>query len=123
MFLKMRKLEALRREMEQLFSSPSMSYISSLNASFPLVNLYEDQDNLVVVAEVPGVDPESVQTVYKEGVLTLRKERPVGEFEKNIRVPFPVVVDQISATLQDGMLVAKLPKAEEAKPKQIKIQV
>jgi HSP20 family protein len=106
---------------------------------FPAVDVYEDKDTLTVRAELPGLKKEEIEISLHEGVLTLagerkgevkaegaetyRSERWLGRFSRTVNLPVAVVADQIKATYTDGVLTVSLPKAEEAKPKQISITV
>jgi HSP20 family protein len=106
---------------------------------FPAVDVYEDKDSLQVKAELPGLKKEDIAISLQEGFLTLsgerkqeqkhegadvyRAERWVGQFERSINLPCSVEADKITATYNEGVLTVTLPKAEEAKPKQIPISV
>jgi HSP20 family protein len=110
-----------------------------LEGWFPAVDVYEDKDNLVVRAELPGMKKEDIEISLHEGFLTLsgerqaeknhegsetyRSERWLGRFHRSVGLPCAVVPDKIKATYTDGILTVSLPKAEEAKPKQIPISV
>jgi HSP20 family protein len=110
-----------------------------LEGWFPAVDIYEDKDNLLVRAELPGMKKEDIEISLHEGFLTLsgerkaqekqegaetyRSERWLGRFHRTISLPCSVVADKINATYTDGILTVTLPKAEEAKPKQIPVSV
>jgi len=110
-----------------------------LEGWFPAVDVYEDKDNLLVRAELPGMKKEDIEISLHEGFLTLsgerkaeekqegsetyRSERWLGRFHRTLSLPCAVVPDKIKATYTDGILTVTLPKAEEAKPKQIAISV
>jgi HSP20 family protein len=105
----------------------------------PAVDIYEQGTNIVLKAELPGVDPKDVDIRLENNVLSLRGqrklegevkresyhrvERSYGAFSRSFTLP--TVVDQasIKAEFKDGMLQVTLPKREEAKPKQIQISV
>ncbi len=103
----------------------------------PAFDLYEDEDKLTVRAELPGLKKDQVKLVLKDDVLTvsgerraeadapatdhIRRERVFGAFERQITLPFPVNQSEIVAKFEDGVLTITLPKAEEAKPRQIAI--
>jgi len=128
------EFERLERDMQTLFDRTG--YAPGRYA-YPLTNIYENKDDLQVVAELPGLDKSQVNLTYNDGVLTLagelppyqagknaaliRQERASGRFEKSLRLPVAVKADQIQANFKDGLLSITLPKAEEAKPKQIAI--
>lgn len=127
------RLEALRNEINSVFNN---SY--SMNSSYPLVNVYETEDDFKIVAELPGVTKDALNLTftgniltlsgrregkkYGEKISTLRKERLEGDFSKSLRIPVAVKSDEITANFNDGILTVVLPKSEEAKPKRIAIQ-
>ncbi len=130
-----KEMERLRREMDNIFSGFSRTAVA---ATYPLINVYEDKDKLVVTAELPGMTKEKVSITFSDGVLTIsgkqeqpesvknmnavRKERIDGEFEKSLNIPVKVDQDKISASFSNGILTITLPKAEDAKPKVIAIE-
>lgn len=105
----------------------------------PAVDIYEQEGNIVLKAEVPGVDPKDVGILVENNVLTLRGERKFdedvkkesyhrversyGTFTRSFTLPNVVDVDKIMAEHKDGVLRVTLPKKEEAKPRQIRINV
>ncbi len=99
---------------------------------FP-VDLYEDQANAYVRAELPGVNRDDIQVELTDGTLTLTAARktPVTEdqpeqsasFSRSLSIPAEVSADQVSATYENGVLTVTLPKREEAKPKKITVAV
>ena len=110
-----------------------------LEGWFPAVDVYEDKDMLQVKAELAGLKKEDIEISLHDGYLTLsgerkheekqengevyRSERWVGRFHRSISLPCRVDADKIKATYNEGVLTVTLPKAEEAKPKQIPITV
>ncbi len=105
----------------------------------PAVDIYEHEGNLVLKAELPGIDPKDVDVKVENNVLTLqgerkfesevkreeyhRVERAYGTFSRSFTLPNVVDTDKIKAEFKDGVLRVVLPKREEAKPKQISIAV
>jgi HSP20 family protein len=105
----------------------------------PAVDIYEHDGNLVLKAELPGIDPKDVDVRVENNVLTLqgerkfesevkreqyhRVERAYGTFSRSFTLPNVVDNDKIKAEFKDGLLRVVLPKREEAKPKQISIAV
>jgi HSP20 family protein len=103
------------------------------------VDIFEHEGNLVLKAELPGVDPKDVDVRVENNVLTLRGERKwttdvqresyhrversYGGFTRSFTLPSVVDTEKIEATYKDGMLKLVLPKKAEAKPKQISINV
>lgn len=105
----------------------------------PAVDIYEHDGNIVVKAELPGVDPKDVDVRVENNTLTLRGERKVdnevkqenyhrverayGTFTRSFTLPSVLDQEKIKAEYKDGVLKVTLPKREEAKPKQINIAV
>jgi HSP20 family protein len=104
----------------------------------PAIDMYEDKDNVIVEAQLAGIDPEQVDITIENDVLCLkgeseqkreveeknyyRKEIRRGNFYRSVQLPAHVQGDQASAAAADGVLKITIPKAPEAKPKTIKIQ-
>ena len=105
----------------------------------PSVDIAETDNEVVVTAELPGVKQDDVDITITDDVLTLkgekkeekevkeknyhRIERSYGSFQRSVSLPAGVQADKVKATYKDGVLHITVPKAEEAKPKQIKINV
>jgi len=136
------QLSSLREEIDRLFDQPLDTYNTPtqfwLGGGWPSVDLYEDHDKLFVKVEVPGMEKEDIDISLHDGVLAIsgerkaeekydnaethRTERFVGHFRRALSLPIAVQADKASANYQDGVLTITLPKAEEAKPKQIQVQ-
>lgn len=137
-----RHLSSLREEIDRLFDQPFGAFSTPqqfwLGGGWPTVDLFEDRDHLVVKAEIPGMKKEDIDISLHDGVLAIagerkteekydkaethRSERFVGRFHRALTLPVPVQADKTNANYQDGILTITLPKAEEAKPKQIQVQ-
>jgi HSP20 family protein len=105
----------------------------------PPVDIYEHDGNLVLKAELPGIDPKDVDVRVENNVLTLRGERKFdqevkrenchrverayGTFSRSFTLPNVVDTQSIKAEFKDGVLRVTMPKREEAKPKQIQVQI
>ena len=105
----------------------------------PPVDIYEHDGNLVLKAELPGIDPKDVDVRVENNVLTLRGERKLdqevkrenchrverayGTFSRSFTLPSIVDTTNIKAEFKEGVLRVTMPKREEAKPKQIQIQI
>ncbi len=105
----------------------------------PAVDIFEHEGDLVLKAELPGVDPKDVDVHVENNVLTLRGERKLesevkreqyhrverayGSFSRSFTLPNVVDTDKIKAEYKDGVLRVTLPQREEAKPKQITVAV
>ena len=113
-----------------------LARFESLSAYTPL-DIEETGEEVVVVAEVPGVKKEDVKVSLEDGVLSIGGERKphapsvrarglvrehrLGKFQRSVRLPYEVDAAAVSAELSDGLLRIVLPKAESAKPKEIVI--
>jgi HSP20 family protein len=105
----------------------------------PAVDIYEQNGNIVLKAELPGVDPKDVDVRVENNILTLsgerkldnevkretyhRVERAYGSFTRSFTLPNVVDTEKIKAEYKDGLLRMTLPKKDEARPKQISINV
>ncbi|MCX6137385.1 MAG: Hsp20/alpha crystallin family protein [Ignavibacteriales bacterium] len=114
------------------------SYRAGARASeYPYVNVAEYKDEVLVVAEVPGVPKENIKLQLHDGTLTisgerktpsgengtwLRNEISYGSFSRTIELPDHVNIDKVSAEYSNGILRITLPKSEEAKPREISIR-
>jgi HSP20 family protein len=109
------------------------------DARRPALDLFEDKDTVVVKIELPGLKKEDIAIDLNDGVLTvsstrqaevkhaqakvLRRETSPGQFARSVSLPYPVDAEKTKAAYTDGLLTITLPKAEEAKPKQIPIDI
>ena len=105
---------------------------------YPLMNIADNNEAIVIMAELPGVKKEDVHLTLDNGLLTisgerksvvtpegvewLRNEIRTGAFSRAIELPRQVNVERISAELTNGILRVVLPKAEEAKPREVRIK-
>lgn len=103
---------------------------------FPLINVFSDGDDFVVVAELPGVKKEDLDIqvrgdtlrihgkksiAYDEKASVHRRERSAGEFDRTLSLPDGVDAAKVSAEYRDGVLTLRLPRAESAKPRTVTI--
>jgi HSP20 family protein len=143
------QLDALRREIDRAFEESAVEsgplfrvafLPGQLARGYPLVNLHEDGDHIYVEAMAPGVDPDSLNLAVVHNTLTVsgekkrapaeikpeafhREERAGGKFVRTITLPVEIDESKVNAQYKDGLLLITLPKAEKAKPKQIRVQV
>ena len=136
------RLSNLRDELDTLFELPFWSNFGRQTQLFsgwtPALDLYQNNDNVIAVVELPGMRKEDVEISLHDGMLTIagerkmetqgsekaeRSERYIGKFRRSITLPTRVDADKVSATYKDGILTVTLSKAEEAKPKQIQVNV
>jgi HSP20 family protein len=136
----------LERRFENLVSAtrPSLfrgrsSSMSDLEIQEPAVDLYEEDDRIVVQAEMPGMSKDDIQISVTDNILTIRgektkekadkgkdyyrSERVYGTFLKTLPLPAEINPDKVEAKFNNGVLEIRLPKSEAAKKKQIKINV
>ncbi|MGL4209034.1 MAG: Hsp20/alpha crystallin family protein [Candidatus Adiutrix sp.] len=137
----MLELEKMRNHMETIYSALAggIGQIKkNYTGVFPPVNLTEDDDNLYLMAELPGADPSKLEVSIKGDTLALRgeitraeaadnlnyhrKERQSGNFRRNVSLPVKVAIDEINASFKQGILTVTMPKAAEAKPHQVNIK-
>jgi HSP20 family protein len=106
---------------------------------FPSLDVSETKNELVVKAEVPGMDPKDIDISLSDGMLTIKGEkrqekeekeadyhlveRSHGSFTRSILLPADIQSEKIRASYKDGILKITLPKSEGAKKKEIKIKV
>ena len=130
----------LRDELNSFFELPLWSSFPRAGQLFtgwsPALDLHQSTDNIVAVVELPGMRKEDIEISLHDGTLTIagerksetandeaeRSERYVGKFRRSITLPARVDANKVSATYRDGILTVTLPKAEEAKPKQIQVR-
>jgi len=102
----------------------------------PAVDIYESEEGLTLLADMPGVDRENLSIDLKDSVLTIRgivksppeagrkmihREYREGDYVRRFSLPEVIDQDKISAALKDGVLTLALPKVEPAKPKRIEV--
>lgn len=136
------RLSNLRDELDTLFELPFWSNFGRQTQLFsgwtPALDLYQNNDNVVAMIELPGMRKDDIEISLHDGMLTIsgerrtetndgekaeRSERYIGKFRRSITLPTRVDANKVSAKYKDGILTVTLPKAEEAKPKQIKVDV
>jgi HSP20 family protein len=123
----------LQREINRLFSN--VGHSTALD--YPAINVWEKANSLVVTTEVPGMDEENINISVtgttltisgmskadplKEGETYLRQERELGNFQRNVQLPFQVDSKAVEAKYEKGILKITLPRQKEDLPKKIKI--
>ncbi|MFN8597794.1 MAG: Hsp20/alpha crystallin family protein [Anaerolineae bacterium] len=131
--------EAMNRLFEDSFIRPSAWPLPFEGETVGMpVDVIEGKDNVVVKASVPGLKPEDIDVSITGDTLTIkgetkseekveqgsyiRQERRYGKFERSLQLPSLVVADKADAKFEHGVLTLTLPKAEEVKPKTIKVK-
>ncbi len=112
-------------------------YFPEATSAFPLVNLYETNEELKLIAPLPGVNPEKLDVNFVNGILTIsgnkednrekglnfiRSEREFGSFSKSVKIGAKVNHNDINATYKDGILEIGFKISEEKKPKKVEIK-
>jgi HSP20 family protein len=138
----LRNLGDIQGEMNRLFDSffgRPATVAAGERVWAPLADMYETKDDLFVTFELPGIREKEVAVSITGDVLTVKGERKLerdlkdegyhrlervyGRFERSVPLPMPVQADKVKATYRDGVLEIRLPKVEEVKPKEIKIDI
>jgi len=138
-----RDFERMRKEMDRFWDSFLEGTMRRRGEDgtewFPSLDVSETKNELVVKAEIPGMDSKDIDISLSDGMLTIRGEkkyekeekeenyhfieRSYGTFSRSVSLPRDLKHDKISASYKDGVLRVVLPKSEEAKKKEIKIKV
>ena len=132
-----REMDRFQRDMNRLlnqYTSPTRR----VAPSYPAVNVWFNDEGLVVSAEMPGVKSDDLDINVQRDNLTIsgilgseelpeeavyhRKERGSGQFSRTIQMPFSVNPDKVEASFKQGVLTIRLPRVEAEKPKKIKIK-
>jgi HSP20 family protein len=124
---------------EDTFSRRRAQQSAGAGVWYPPVDILESKDSYLIRAELPGMRSEDLKTEVNDGMLTLsgerkfeepangveyhRVERVAGKFSRSFHLPQTVKHDGIKATYRDGILEIQIPKADEAKPRQIAISL
>ena len=139
-----RELENLQKEMNRLFGVSAAGNPWEDTAVFrgqcsPAIDVYDSQDNFQVKADLPGMKKEEIEISLQDNNLTIKgekkkdnevkekdyykTERFYGSFSRILRFPAAIDAEKIDARYENGVLTVTLPKKEEAKPKQIRVNV
>lgn len=141
-----REIGLLQDEMNRLFDfSISRAFGGNNRDTFfqnnwgPAIDIYESDDDFLVKVDLPGMEKSDIDVSIHDGTLTIkgekklekdfqdksyvRAERYQGSFTRSIDLPSEVETDKVKASYTNGVLELLIPKKEEAKPKQIKVEV
>ncbi|HSR88419.1 MAG TPA: Hsp20/alpha crystallin family protein [Pontiella sp.] len=129
------ELRSLQREMNRLFGGYDGGTAMS---RFPALNVWGNEENVVVTAELPGFDVADIDMSIVDNQLTIkgqrraekpdkdavchRCERTAGSFLRTVRMPYAVEGNKVSASYDKGVLTITLPRHEATKPKRIEIK-
>ncbi len=136
------ELRTLRDEMEKTWNQFFKAWpsVETFRGEWvPSLDVSETKDEVVVRAEVPGIDAKDIDVTLKDGLLTIKgekkaekeekgenhhlTERRYGSFSRSVRLPFDVHASKIKANYKDGLLTITMPKSEKSKVKQIKVNM
>lgn len=132
------EMNRLQEEMNRLFGRHLNGAREIAAGGYPPLNLWEDENNLYVEAELPGFDLENLEICVTgknqlnikgerkrpelENGMWHRQERGYGSFSRLMELPGPVDSEKVGAEFQNGVLTITLPKKEEAKPRRIEVK-
>lgn len=127
--------QAMDRLFEDSFGRPTRMWDGQSGAYLPL-DVYTTQDEVVIRASVPGINPDEVEVTVEGSSVTIRgetkapqgqstyllQEQRYGPFARSIEIGIPIQADKAEAKFENGVLTLTIPKAEEVKPKIIKVK-
>lgn len=137
----LREMMSLRQAMDHLFDESVIRPTGWIGGAFgaPAVDMYQTENDVVVKATIPGIQPDDLHINVTGDVLSIEgeiraeteaeqasyvvRERRFGRFSRQIGLPAPVKCDKAQAEFEHGVLTLTLPKVEEVRPKQIPIKV
>jgi len=137
-FEPLREMVTLREAMDRLFDDAFTRPYGTDSLGAPAIDLYQTDEEVVLLASLPGLKADNVQISVTGELLTLKgefkekqemkekayhlRERRYGSFERTVSLPTEVVADKARAEFEDGILTIRLPKAEEVKPRMITVK-
>ena len=135
-----RDLTLLQDRINRLFDDNSVRQerqVPSLEAWVPMVDITEDENEIILWVDIPGINQKEVDITISGDQLTvkgekksnqdnqrkyLRRERPIGPFSRTFELNIPVDTEKVTASYRDGVLEIHLPKPLEIKPRKVSIQ-
>jgi HSP20 family protein len=134
-----KEFSTLSNRLSRLLDIPREDQADFLGSWSPAVDIYDKGAEVVIHAEIPGMKKEDIDVRVENNILTIRgkrerkeevneegyfrAERTYGAFSRSFSLPTTVEIGKIAAEYKDGVLTLRLPKAEEAKPRQIEVKV
>jgi HSP20 family protein len=129
----------VNRLFDSFFGRPAVGTGAGPRMWVPVLDMHETKDDVVLNFELPGITEKDISLSITGDLLTLKGERAFnrdvkddnyhhverayGKFERSVQLPMAVQATKVKATYRDGVLEVRLPKAEEVKPKEIKIDI
>ena len=140
---KNQEISKMRRDIDRLFDrlwdDYDMPLFPTKPRGVPFIDIFETKDNLIIKAEIPGINPEELEISITDDNLTIkgetkheivrerenyhRMERRYGTFSRTLRLPCRVVIEDVNATYKKGVLNIVMPKCKPDKARQIKVRV
>lgn len=130
-------MRSMQRDLNSLFDDVGLTS-GTPGLWAPAVDVEETADELLLRAELPGLRREDIEVELEDGILTIQGEKKYekrdenaqgllyerrwGTFNRRFTLPRAVAADQISASLEDGVLTVRIPKAEEARGRKIEVR-
>lgn len=131
-----RTLFDIQRSLDSSRASDWLSGGPSGRGAYPLINIFRQGDDLVIITELPGIKRDDVQVQVRENQLRIagkkeiqygddislhRRERISGAFDRTVSLPVEIDGDKVKAEYRDGILAIFLPRAERDKPRTITV--
>ena len=133
-----RDVGRLRSEMDRLLEDALKAWpFNAREEGYPRIDIYSDENKYEVLADLPGVNSDDVEINVTANQVSIRgevkkederqdghaywMERYNGQFVRSFELPTPIQSEKVEANFEDGVLKIELPKAEEARPKSIKV--
>ncbi|MFB0533339.1 MAG: Hsp20/alpha crystallin family protein [Desulfatiglandales bacterium] len=140
---KNQEINKLRRDMDRLFARLrddfGMPHLPKIVRDLPFIDLSETEDDLIVNAEIPGINPEDLDISITEDILTIkgemkqefveesenyhRMERQYGSFSRTLQLPCRVMIEDVKATYAKGILHIIMPKCKPERARAFKIKI
>ncbi|RMH68365.1 MAG: Hsp20/alpha crystallin family protein [Gemmatimonadetes bacterium] len=131
----LREVSRLQRDLNRIFGEGSVSH---RRYRYPAVNVWSNENSVIVTCELPGFEPADIDISVEDGVLKIsgerkpvelneneryhRRERETGKFSRLVRMPYQIDSDGVEAHFKNGVLTITLPRAEADKPRKIEIK-
>jgi HSP20 family protein len=126
----------MQQVLDRSLFSDWLGLSTASRGAFPAVNVYQQDDDLVVIAEMPGVEKDEIDISikrnqlrisgkrsinYGDNVIVHRQDRKAGTFDRTFTLPLEIDADSVKAEYKDGLLTLHLPRAEKDRPKRVAV--